>query len=304
MGTTGSSFKLTWKTGWHYDNPSIYLMSEDPFAPVKRGLEALGYTYEIIHKEADPANESDLRKRIIAGIREPGRPLIANGVVGPPVDCVITGFDEEGEVLIGWSYFQKTKEFAGDVEFEKDGYFRKRNWFKDTHHIILLGEKKQRRPLEEIYREALEWALTVTRTPEVNDRCNGLAAYRAWSDAVLRDDEFTGKKVRELHQRYHVHQDAVGTIAEGRWYAYNFLTKISEDIAVPESLAGAAQCYDDQHSLMWKLWGLVGGPGASVKKAKLFADAEIRKNTAQLILQARDKDREAADLIEKTLNGW
>jgi RNA polymerase sigma factor (sigma-70 family) len=304
MGTTGSSFKLSWKPGWHYDNPSIEHMSEDPFAPIKRGLDSVGYAYEIIHKEAGRDNESTFRSRIMASISEHGRPVIANGVVGPPVDCVITGFDEEGEVLIGWSYFQKAKEFSDDVEFEKDGYFRKRNWFKDTHRLIILGEKKQRPPLENVYREALQWALMVIRTPKVNDRYNGLTAYQAWSEAVLQDDEFTGKKVKELQLRYHVHQDAVGTIAEGRWYAYNFLTKVIEDITVPEPLSGAAQCYDDQHSLMWKVWGLVDGPGASVKKARLFADAEIRKKTAQLILQAQDKDREAADFIEQALNDW
>ena len=96
----------------------------------------------------------------------------------------------------------------------------------------------------------------------------------------------------------------MGTIAEGRWYAFQFLKKIIDDITVPGSLSAAAQCYDDQHSIMWKVWELVGGPGASAKKAKLFADPEIRKKTARLILQAQDKNREAAEHIEKTLKDW
>lgn len=305
MGTTGSSFKLTWKPGWHMDNPLISNMSEDPLEPIKRGLASVGYKYEIIHKEAGRDNESYFRNRIIESIGPSGRPVIANGVVGPPVDCLVTGFDQNGEVLIGWSFFQKIKEFTPDVEFEKSGCFRKPGWVGNTHRLIILGEKKSPPQNESVYRESLQWALKVIRTPKVNDRYNGLAAYQEWSEAILRDEEFTGKKVKELLYLYHVHQDAVGAVAEGRWYAYQFLKKIIDDMAAaPDALSVAAQCYDDQHSLMWKLWELVGGPGASPKKAKLFSNAEIREKTAHLILQARDKDREAADNIEQALNRW
>ena len=305
MGTTGAAFKLTWKPGWHMDNPLLSHMSADPFEPFKRGLASVGYRYEIIEKQAGRDNESYFRNRIIESISRSGRPVIANGVVGPPVDCLVTGFDQGGEVVIGWSFFQGAKEFNADVEFEKSGCFRKPNWFKDTHRLIILGEKKQRPQMESIYRDSLHWALKVIRTPALNDRHNGLAAYRAWSEAIRRDDEFTGKKVKQLVHQYHVHQDAVGAIAEGRWYAFQFLNKVIEDMtAVPEALSTAAQCYDEQHSLMWKLWELVGGPGASPKKAKLFVDAEIREKTAQFVLRARDKDREAADYIEQALNRW
>ncbi len=304
MGTTGSAFKLSWKPGWHLDNPLISHMSEDPFEPIGKGLAAIGYEYEIIRKEPGRDHESYFRNCIIKSISDSGLPVIANGVVGPPEECLITGFDEGGDVLIGWSFFQKTKDFNVDVEFEADGCFRKRGWYKDTHCIIILGGKKQQPQLKEVYRQALQWALKVTRTPKVHDRHNGLAAYNAWSEAILHDNDFTNKKVKELLHCYHVHQDAVGTVAEGRWYAFQFLKKIMADITVPSSLSAAAQCYDDQHSLMWEIWKLVGGPGASAKKAKLFASSEIRKKTAWLIHLAQDKQREAAEYIEQTLKDW
>jgi len=310
MGTTGCAFRLTWKPGWHLDNPALMYMAEDPLAPYKKGLAALGYEYEIITRETEQPdtaklnNEAYFRRRIIESIAGQGRPLIGNGVVGPPVDCLITGFDEGGDVLIGWSYFQKMKDFSADVEFEKDGTFRKKNWYKDTHRLIILGEKKHTTPLERVYREALQWALHLIHTPQVQDRHSGLAAYRAWAEAIRQDEEFTGKKVKELVHRYHVHQDAVGAIAEGRWYAYQFLQKVIADINVPEFLAKAAQCYDEQHSLMWQVWGLVGGPGASPQKAKMFADSGIRKETAELILKAHDYELQAAAHIEETLNKW
>ncbi len=305
MGTTGVAFRLSWKPGWHLGNPSLTLMSEDPLAPYTRGLDSAGYAYEIIQKEGDSL-EDNFRKRIIQSIQERGRPVIANGVVGPPVDCLITGFDEGGDVLIGWSYFQRAREFSADLEFEPSGYFRKRNWFKDTHRLIIIGDKTKRQSLDSIYKEALDWALTLVRTPLVQKDCqSGQAAYKAWAEAIRKDEEFTDKKVKELHHRYHVHMDATGMIAEGRWYAYQFLHKVMEDIPCPkQELTQAAACYDKEHSLMWKAWGLVGGPGASVNKARLFKDSGIRRKTAEIILQAKDEDKKAADILERALKKW
>lgn len=306
MGTTGSAFRLSWKSGWYLGNPAIVLISEDSLAPYRRGMESVGYAYEIIEKDNSQFKEEYFRKRIVESIKEQGRPVIANGVVGPPVDCLITGFDEEGDVLIGWSFFQRAKEFSADLEFEASGYFRKRNWFKDTHRLIIIGEKKGRPRSEEIYKDVLEWALKIARTPLVRGDCHsGLAAYDAWADAILQDEEFTDKKVKELLHRYHVHQDASGMVAEGRWYAYQFLQKVMEDVACPEDeVSQAAQCYDEEHSLMWQLWGLVGGPGASVKKAKMFKDFKVRKKAADIILKAREQDQRAADHLERALKMW
>jgi hypothetical protein len=69
-----------------------------------------------------------------------------------------------------------------------------------------------------------------------------------------------------------------------------------------EDLSAAIECYEAEHSLMWKIWGLVGGIGRSDKKVKKFTEPEIRRQIAPIILQARDKDAEAADHIEKALS--
>jgi RNA polymerase sigma factor (sigma-70 family) len=306
MGTTGGAFRLSWKPGWYMGNPSFSLMSDKPLDPYRRGLKSVGYSYEILEKDDSLFTEKHLRDLIMKSIQKKGRPVIANGVVGPPVDCILTGFDDEGEVLIGWSYFQRTKEFSEDVEFEPSGYFRKRNWFKDVFRLIVLGEKKRRPPFKRTYKDALSWAVKLALTPVVQGDCaSGLAAYDAWARAISQDDEFTDKKVKELHHRYHVHTDASGTIAEGRWYAFQFLQKIMNDVDCPKSeISEAAKCYDAEHTLMWQLWGLVGGPGASVKKAKLFKEREVRQKSAEIILQARDQDKKAINFLEQAMKSW
>jgi RNA polymerase sigma factor (sigma-70 family) len=306
MGTTGGAFRLSWKPGWYMGNPSLTLMSDNPLDPYHRGLKSIGYSYEILEKDDRLFTEKNVRDLIVDSIQKEGRPVIANGVVGPPVDCLITGFDDEGEVLIGWSYFQGVKEFSEDVEFEPNGYFRKRNWFKDVYRLIILGEKKRRPPLKKACRDALSWAVKLARTPVVQGDCAaGLSAFDAWAKAISLDEEFTDKKVKELHHRYHVHMDASGTIAEGRWYAYQFLQKVLEDVDCPKGeISKASKCYDAEHTLMWQLWGLVGGPGASVKKAKLFKEKEIRQKSAAIILQARERDEKAAHHLELALKSW
>jgi len=305
MGTTGSAFRQSWKKGWEYDNPLISHMSIDPLEPFQRGINSLGYQYDIILKDEKKDQESLFQNRIMKSIKDQGKPVIAQGVVGPPEECLITGFDEEGKVLLGWSFFQRVKEFNRDLEIGRGGYFRKRNWFKDTYGLIFIGEKQNPPPLDEVYLDALSWAISVMETRwEEGDRCNGFGAYKEWAEAILDDGEFTGKKVKEIRHRYHVHHDSVGTLAEGRWYAYQVLNKVMDDIQTPEDLSKAASCLDDQHSLMWQVWGLVGGPGMSDKKAKLFASSEIRKKTAELILRAMERQQEAASHIREALDKW
>ena len=55
---------------------------------------------------------------------------------------------------------------------------------------------------------------------------------------------------------------------------------------------------------MWQIWGLVGGPGYGVKKAKLFTNKTIRKKTADIIIQARDKEEEAISHLKQAVKAW
>lgn len=303
LGTSGAAFRLSWKPGWHLDNVEIVYMSDDPFAPFDRAFEAVGYGYEVIFREEGRDNEAHFRQRIVESIRDRGRPVLGFGVVGPPECCIIAGYDEHGNVLIGWSFFQNFPEFNAGVEFEPSGYFRKRDWFKDTQSPIIIGEKRERPPLSEIYRKALKWALQVVRTPVTfGDRHNGLAAYAAWADHLLRDDDFPADDMAVLRERHMVHNDAVGTVAEGRWYAAQFLRQVAEhEPVMAEGLLAAAACYKAEHDLMWQIWGLVGGIGFADEHVKKLAEPTVRRQIAPIILQARDKDAEAAGHIERAL---
>jgi hypothetical protein len=303
MGTTGAAFRLSWRPGWHLDNVAMEHMSDNPAAPYDRAFEAVGYEYEFLLPEDGRDNEGYWRERIVESIRHKRHPVLAFGVVGPPECCLVIGYDDGGDVLVGWSFFQDFPEFATGLEFEPSGYFRKMDWFKDTLSPCIIGDKVQRPPLGEIYRKALKWALQVARTPlTFGDRHNGLAAYTAWAEHLSHDEEFPADDMAVLYERYMVHNDAVGTLAEGRWYASLFLKQVMEqEPALAQFLSAAAACYRAEHDLMWEIWNLVGGPGLSDEQVRKLADPDVRRQIVPIVLQARDKDAQAADRVEQAL---
>jgi len=313
MGTSGAAFRLLWNsTKWDGGNVDIIFMAANPVETFRRAFESVGYEHKLFFqtsyaqrlflKQDDHYDEAFFRNRIIESIRDSGRPVIAFGVIGPPECCLITGYDEHGDILIGWNYFQGMTDFNAGVEFEPLGYFRKRDWYKDTSGLIIIGDKRDIPRLDEIYGETLKWALEIVRTPRIRDYHGGLAAYTAWSEFLLRDEDFPLDNMALLNERHIVHSDAVSTVAEGRWYASLFLAEIARHKPnMAEELLMAAACYAAEHDLMWKIWGLVGGIGWDEAKVRKLAEPTIRRQIVPLILQARDKDAEGADHIERAL---
>jgi RNA polymerase sigma factor (sigma-70 family) len=306
MGTSGEAFRLFWKPGWNLDNVGVIGQETEPNEFITRAFEATGYAHRIIYKrENDTKAESQFRKEIIESVRDKDRPVIGLGVIGPPECCIVTGYDEEGDILIGWSYFQGTAEFKTGIDFEPSGYFRKRDWFKDTWAIICIGEKKESPVLRDIYRKAMRWAIELAGRPKINlggERHNGLSAYKAWSETILNDDDFATDDIGILRERYMAHDNAVGMVAEGRWYGAQFLKPVMEcepDMAA--EISKAIECYEAEHGLMWRNWGLVGGIGRSDDKVKKFAEPAVRRQIAEIILEAREKEAEAIRHLELAL---
>lgn len=304
MGASGAAFRLLWSPQrWDGANTDLMSMADDPLEPYRRAFYAVGYECDFIVKDPVESNEGEMLDCVKRSIAQ-GRPLLAIGVVGPPECCLVTGYDEEGDVLIGWSFFQDSDEYNDGVEFESNGYFRKRNWFADTEAILALGTRHGRPSPEKVLRATLEWALAVAQASDVCGRVGGLAAYDAWANALLRDEQFPMNDMEALRERHVAHNDAIGTVAEGRWYASRFLMDMAEHIAsVRPKLLAAAGCYESEHDLMRKLWALEGGNGWDDRNVMKLADPEVRRESAKVILQAKEKELRAIEHIESILRG-
>lgn len=310
VGVTGAGSYLSWKEGWSEDNPALFYMSDDAEAPERRAFQAIGYDYEWVVKAEGSDAGAEFHRRVAESVGGRGVPVLGYGVIGPPEPCLIAGYEEEGAAVLGWNFFQNQP----GVEQAPNGYFRKRDWVKDTQCLLIIGARRPRPPLADTFRDALHWALKVTRTPMVKPqpdapawyqgRHNGLAAYSAWAEHLLRDQDFPAGDEAVLRQRHSVHEAATGTVAEARWYGSQFLLQAADPDHLPfnmaEDLMRAAACYAGEHALMWKVWDLAGGNG-NPEAWRHLADPAVRRQMAPLILQARDKDAEAADHIERAL---
>jgi RNA polymerase sigma factor (sigma-70 family) len=300
MGTSGAAFKLNWIAGWHPEITAVFCPGGDPWAAQKRALDAMGIPHEIIQNNG--RNRESFVKKIRQSIQQEGRPCIAKGVLGPPEECLITGFDKSGDVLIGWSFFQRQKEFLDDVEFEANGYFRKTKWYANTPGVIIAGRRKEEGDLKAVYRMALEWAVLMMETEKSGEGVpSGISAYQTWIDTISDDAQFTDRKVKDLVSQYRIHHANVGLLAECRWYGHLFLQRMLAQAGFPESLKHASGCFQDIHDTMWKVWNAVGGIGVNPNKARQFAEHETRRKIVDLLRHARELDVKALGYIKGAL---
>jgi hypothetical protein len=304
IGVTGVASYLNWKPGWQGDNQEIMYMSDDPVAPFHRAFGAAGRGYRYLGHEQG-VSESEMRGEIAESIRR-GLPVMAFGPIGPPETALVCGYDDGGDVLMGWSFFQGMPPFNAGVELDPNGMFRARDWFScpPGFSAMLVGEKQDRPPLAEIYKGALAWMLQVAGTPlTFGDRRNGLAAYAAWEAEIRHDEDFLADE-RLLRQRHDVHNGVVGMLAEARWYGMQFLMQGGSGEILPYRAAGellrAAACYAEIHALMWRVWDLAGGNG-NPDAWRLFARPEAREQIAAVLREARRQDEMAARHIELAL---
>ena len=300
MGTTGAAFRLSWKPGWHGDNVASFLLADAAGEIFRRGFAAAGYEQIASGHVPEEDKEATFRRMVIESIRDRGRPVIAQGVIGPPEEAIIAGYGEGGATVMGWSFFQDHDIGTAGVEFLPNGYFRKRHWVPATWAVMAFGDKTADPPRRETYVEALTWALRVSRAPvRHGERHNGLAAYEAWAGHILRDDEVADGGPDDA---FMVHSDAIDVIAEGRHYAHVFLEQAAAELPeVAAQLLAAAACYKAEHDLMWEIWGVVGSNERGPEQQQAFLDPEARRRIVPLIQRARDQDVSAAGHIETAL---
>ncbi|NLG28890.1 MAG: hypothetical protein GX557_13335 [Chloroflexi bacterium] len=299
VGVTGEAFALSWAKDWQYTSAIHEFADEQNYGPYRQALDALGYDCYI---DQACAGTSAAIGGIRASIVDRHRPAIGFGVVGPPEAAIITGYDEHGAVLIGWSFFQKEPQFTVGLEYEPCGYFRAREWTGRTEAVLTIGEKRAEPRQEQVVLRALRWNSEVARRKQVRGAANGLAAYNAWASALADEARFADldeATLRRCHQR---HDMNVGAVAESRWYGAQFLIEAAEHVhySMVEDLFAAAARLAGEHDLMWKAWDACGGNG-NPEAWRYLADPAVRRQLVQLIRASRAKDADAVSHLEHAL---
>lgn len=309
LGVTGAGFFLNWREGWYEDNLAVFYMVpfDEHMKLFEYAFESTGYAMQFYPLKGDGSIDSDKARDIIVKSIDAGVPVLSFGVVGPADTNIIAGYDDGGDTLIGWSFFQSRPSEQNPADgFEPNGMYRKSGWESVCYDLFALGPRSE--PVEPaiMYRRSLQWAVTVTMTPRTwGERHNGLAAFDAWVKQLAQDDQITadGSLLPGQNcQPYSVHDDAVGQLAESRYYVSKYLVRAADNqIKMRSRLLKAAGCYAAEHDIMWQVWDCVGGNGRSPEHIKRFADPDTRRKIIGLINKAKAEEVQAITHIQQAL---
>ena len=293
MGTSGVAFRITLNPGeWDFGNYSIRNISADPYEPIRRAIESVGYEYTLCEKGPRQDDAAKIMDSIDQGV-----PVLAFGVVGPSDCCIISGYDEGGEVLLGWSTYQDIPD-DHNIPHDVTGYFRKPGWHDNLGGYILIGMKVERPSLQDIYLDAFKWGVHLMRTPWMGHKCTGLEALRVWAEEMTQEKYFSDESA--LGQRY-VSNAINITMLRDHCLAEPFLRQVAQDVPdfLPEA-SRAADCYGEVKRLRDKMDDLISD-NFSEKAMQAIGDPDIRRAFASILLQIRDKEEEAVSHIEHLL---
>jgi hypothetical protein len=288
MGTSGAAFRFTLNPGeWDFGNYGIRNISEDPYEPIRRAVEAVGYEYALCARSSRPEDTA----RITASI-DRGVPVPASGVVGPSDCCIITGYDDDGDVLMGWSTYQDIPD-DHNIPHDSTGYFRKPGWHDNLGGYILIGAKRERPPQRATYLSALRWAVHLMRTPRKGPRhVTGLEGLSVWAEEMTQERYFPVGDDQALGMRY-VSAAINMTMLRDHLSAAPFLRQAAQDEPdLAPGLAPAIACYTEVYALRDRLDVLMSD-NFSPNAMKAIADPEVRRAYADVVLQIRDKEAEA-----------
>ena len=157
--------------------------------------------------------------------------MLTFGIVGPPVCSIIFGYAEDGEVLIGWSQF--TGEIKEDTIFDhviSENYFQVRDGLEESYGLIFIGDKKERPSVEESLRQSIlkipEWASMPPEEREDSRVYFGRAAYEAWADSLLCDEDFVDESM--LERPLDTYGSCVVLTGTNMHYMQRYLKRVAE----------------------------------------------------------------------------
>jgi hypothetical protein len=170
--------------GWDFGNHSV---RNAPIIP-EHTFKMFGYD-ATRHRKSDFATDS----RLIMDSIDRGIPVIADNVINCSNECLISGYDNDGAVLLGYSPFMYIADDHGEPH-DETGYFRKTGWHGQCGGFWLIGKKGGKPTKEAVFAETLKLMKRLISEPSmVPSHHNGLAAHRAFANALMAyswDDSF------------------------------------------------------------------------------------------------------------------
>ncbi|MCL2605533.1 MAG: AraC family transcriptional regulator [Defluviitaleaceae bacterium] len=175
---SGAAFSASFsKEGWDFGNQRA---SGVPII--------LEHTFKMFGYGVTRRFKSDFKtdSRLIMDSIDRGVPVITlDGVIPSANECLISGYDNEGEVLLGYNPFMDMED-DHDEPHDKTGYFRKTGWHEHMQNsMLIIGEKAEKPSKEAVFGETLKIIKKlIAEESLVPSHYNGLAAHAAFANAL------------------------------------------------------------------------------------------------------------------------
>lgn len=310
MVSTAAAFRFVWNNEiWDLSNVDIYHTLEESEHIYSVGPNALGREFTFLGR-----NENTTKEEFISFIKkhiDEGYPCIAQGIIGPPEPCIITGYRKGGEELLGWNFFQSDPEFAADIEIDESGYFVCSNWWEntDTQGVMCMGALSGERLAT---REILENAVNALTGRIDCGYSKGILAYDAWKRALENDKDFSvGGNYSLLFEKALCQLDAITCLIDGRKAAASYFSDLAGKVLVGNSDNSAkfdnakscayqkiAEAFTKCVETVREIRKLYDSPNGLDGVMEKLATKEIRCKNCALIEVAKKADEEALTLMK------
>jgi len=311
LAASGAAFSLRWNLSeWDEGQHDIRLTYEDPLEVFNHTFTAAGRAFKMLKREESDKEEF---KSFIKDEVNAGRPVIALGVVGPPEACIIAGYADDGDTLLGWSLFQSQAEFKKGIKFHKNGYFITKTWWENKSTILLMAIGEEQVSLQddlEILKNAIKvmtYDNFTLNDKEKSEIACGQSAYDAWAERIGNDANFVSNQTLTLMKaKYTCHQDGQIMVGAGRLNAIQFLESVG--VRHPNAAELCEQAIEYFKTALSAVSGemhpLMGQDKRGMsheKKLEQFVARETRTQLVGLIRKAQESERKAQVVIEKII---
>jgi len=300
MAATGAVFRLVWnQEKWDLSNIDIYHALRESNDIYQCGARALGREFSFLGRNEETTKE-EFAVYIKSTIAK-GYPVIALGIIGPPEPCIVAGFEADGDVVMGWNFFQNDSEFSSGVSTMDNGYFRCSTWWEntDTQAVMCIGPVTGTSCGD---REIVKMAMDIMQEREENAYAKGIRAYDAWKNMLLDEKWFKNDAAFDhLFSKMLVQNDAVICLSDGRKWAAKYFEELSAKYGESEKTLclDIADHFNKVSNIAGEMKSLIGDWNDTEKMVQNFANRLNREKLGKMIDSAKLEDKMAFELMKK-----
>jgi|GEM_PF-781576 len=250
---------------------------------IEHTFNMLGYK-ATVHKRSD--FETD-RTLIINSIDKGVPVLITHGIIDTSDCCVISGYDNDGDVILGYSAFMCCSK---DFNEDKSGYFRKTDWhnqgyFSDGRGAIIIIDKKTKLPSkQDIYKDTLRIAARLIKGEYEQEQYMGLSAHTYYANSLMN------VKSKNISKAY------FNILCNNKMYidkafASSFFND-NDNVVLAEIYEKISKLANDLHNII----------PHDFKHKDYLSNKHIVLEFCHKILSIRDLEKQALDIMEEELH--